>query len=153
MTGIIEFDVNYFRLNFPAYSDSVKYPDAFILNYWDQAISYISNLNYGALRNSSRQLALNLMTAHLINLNDASNQLGITPYNGLPTLPESSKVGNVDNKYKTPPVDTEYFDWFLNLTPYGQQLLALLKIKSVGGFYVGGSPEGAGFRKVYGVFY
>lgn len=45
------------------------------------------------------------------------------------------------------PGTTSYTYW-LNSTPYGQQLAALLARCSAGGFYVGGLPERAAFRSV-----
>jgi hypothetical protein len=51
-----------------------------------------------------------------------------------------------------PPPETNQWQWWLSLSPWGQQLLALLLVKSAGGFYIGGFPERQGFRKAYGLF-
>jgi hypothetical protein len=52
---------------------------------------------------------------------------------------------------QAPPAANAWQYW-LNTSPYGMQLLALLQAKGVGGLYVGGLPERDAFRKVYGVF-
>lgn len=46
----------------------------------------------------------------------------------------------------------DMWEYWLSLTPFGLQLLVLLKVCSAGGLYVGGRPERAAFRSVGGKF-
>lgn len=52
-----------------------------------------------------------------------------------------------------PPPEKNQWQWWLNQTPYGQQLLAILQAQSAGGFFIGGTPERAGFRSFGGRYY
>ena len=85
------------------------------------------------------------MTAHLVFSNDLINA-GQTS-----VLVTGSTIGSVSVSLQPPP-QTDQFSWWLNTTPYGQQLDALLSIRSVGGIYLGGSSERKGFRKIGGSF-
>jgi hypothetical protein len=64
----------------------------------------------------------------------------------------SATVGEVSVAKLAPPA-TNGWQWWLASTPYGQALWALLSVKAVGGFAIGGLPEREGFRKVGGVFF
>ena len=145
-TVILTFDVTAFRLLFPAFADPTVYPDARLQMYWDMAISYISDVaNYGWLQGLDRQLALNLLTAHLAAISD------IILAGQVPNLMQTATIDKVSVGLTPPPIPNQW-QWWLNQTGYGQQLLALLQAKSVGGFYVGGLPERSAFRKVGGIF-
>lgn len=145
MTTLV-FDVAAFRVQFPAFANVVTFPDATLQMYWDQATSYVSdNGSYGALQGVNRQLALNLMTAHLtaISVIVAGGQT--------PGIVQNATIDKITVGLVPPPVPNEW-RWWLNTTPYGQQLLALLEVNSVGGFYIGGLPELLSFRKFGGFF-
>lgn len=144
MSAVLTFDVAAFRTSFPQFT-VLKYPDAVLQGYWDSAICYISAQNCGWLRGTCRQRALNLMVAHLATLMDQI-AAGITP-----GQVESATVDKVSVSLKTAP-DVNQWQWWLGLTGYGQQLLALLSVKSVGGFYIGGLPEISALRKTYGIY-
>jgi len=145
MAAVLVFDPVAFRLQFPAYSDPNKYPDATLQGFWDTAICYISDLNYGWLNGDCRQRAINMMVAHLVYLQ------GLILAGTVPGLVNSSSVGATSVSLQMPPGKTQ-FQWWLNLTPYGAQLLALLSVKSTGGFFVGGTLARAGFRQASGSF-
>jgi len=141
----ITFDIAVFRASFPAYSNVAAYPDMTIQGYWDAAICYINPNNYGYLNGASRARALNLMTAHLLYLADVikgGQQVGFTT---------QATIDKISVAMQAPPAANAWQYW-LNTSPYGMQLLALLQAKGVGGLYVGGLPERDAFRKVYGVF-
>jgi len=138
--AILTFDVVLFRAAYPAFSDSTTYPDSLLQMYWDTGTCYISDENYGWLQDACRQLALNLMTAHLTYLSTLIN-VGKSG-----TIKQSATIDKVTVTYVPPPINDSEFDWWLNTSPYGQQLLSLLQVQSVGGFYVGGSPERAAFN-------
>lgn len=139
------FNVASFRADFPAFASETAYPDATLEMYWDSANCYIANQDYGYLRGLCRGDALNLMTAHLVAISSlvASGQT--------PVILSGATVDKVSVTTTPPPVKNQ-FQWWLSITPYGQRLLALLQVKGVGGMYIGGLPETAAFRKVYGVF-
>lgn len=141
---ILTFDYNQFIAYFPVYSNPTTYPPATLQQWWDIAIFYISNNTYcGSLRGDARQYAIYLMMAHLIYLAGLAAQ-GQSPY-----ILANATIDKVSVGLKPPPEKNQW-QWWLNTSPYGMQLLALLQVKSVGGFYIGGSPVLAGFR--FGTF-
>lgn len=139
-------DIALFRTQCKAFSNVTTYPNVLIETNWDMATSYVSAENYGALKDSSRQYALNLMTAHLLYLADliargASGQV-LT----------SASEGTVSVSLTPPPAKNQ-FTWWLNQSPYGQQLLALLRVKgSVGVYMASGHQPLANFRNPDGSF-
>ena len=143
--AIITFDVDLFREQFPAFADPLIYPDVMLQMYWDMAICYISDEDYGWLKGACRLLALNLMTAHLI----ASANLIIAGQTS--QLIAGATIDKISVSLTPPPLRNQW-QWWLSTTPYGLQLWALLQANIVGGFYVGGLPELAGFRRVGGGF-
>jgi hypothetical protein len=139
MAAIFTFDVAGFRLAFPAFSDEATFPDELLQGYWDAAITYISDVDYGWLQGAARYRALNLMTAHLA-------ALGVMIAAGqTPGLVSGSTVDKISVTLTPPPVKDQW-QWWLSLTPYGQQLLALLGMHSVGGLFVGACFGPRGFR-------
>lgn len=141
----IFFNIVLFRSRFPAFAGDVAYPDSMLQGWWDMATCFISTCNYGIFRGKCREQALMLMVAHMAAINDLIAQ-GVTP--GMVT---SASIDKVSVSVSPPPVDSE-FSWWLSLTPYGQQLNALLSVASVGGWSVGGLPERSAFRKAGGIF-
>ncbi len=138
-------DIATFRSLFPAYSNVTSYPDATITMNWDTSTLYISAEDYGWLAGAQRERSIYLMTAHITALSDiiASGQN--------PSLVSGSSIDKVSVTLVPPPIKNQ-FHWWLSLTPYGAQLLALLKLSAVGGMYVGGNSERSAFRKVGGIF-
>lgn len=142
---ILTFDVAQFRAEFPEFANATTFPDVTLQMYWDNATCYVSDVNCGTLAGECRQLALNLMTAHLTKL----SQLILAGQT--PGLVQNATVDKVTVGLTPPPLRSEW-QWWLMTTPYGMQLLALLQGRSVGGFYVGGLPETSAFRRVGGVY-
>jgi hypothetical protein len=131
MSAVIEFDLAKFRLDFPEFPDP-PYTDAMLERYWTQATCYISTQNCGWLQGDCRQLALNLMTAHLAYIYtqiDDGQTTGVL---------QSATIDKITNTFTPPPITKSYFAWWQSSSPYGQQLYALLSAKSVGGFYIPG---------------
>lgn len=147
MSDIIIFNIPEFRLEFPQFVNTVTFPDTLLQRYFNAAIDYISDVNYGWMGLGSRTLALSLMTAHLADIVIIVNKSG----GSVPGLVQSSTIDKVSVSLTPPPLQNQW-QWWLSLTPYGQQLLALLQAGSVGGFYIGGRPERSAFRKVGGTF-
>lgn len=143
MTTII-FDPTLFRNQFSEFSSQVIYPDDKLQMYWDMATAYVSD-QYGgcyiyALKLNQQRLALNLMTAHLAALS-AMIAAGDTP--GVMTGATIDKISVT----LEPPPSTNNWKYWLNQTPYGQKLLALLQSASAGGFYFGAYPIVPAFRR------
>lgn len=141
----IQLDIALFRQQFPQFADETEYPDAIITVTWDIATCYVSDNPCGPLPEKCRQTAINMMVAHLLTIND---QLDAGNAGGIVT---SSTVGSVSVSLQAP-TSASPFQYWLNKTPYGQQLLSLLSAASVGGFYLGGRNERGSFRKAGGLF-
>lgn len=144
MSAVITFNVAEFRAMYPQFPDNEQYSDANLESYFETATCYISPANYGWLAGACRKKALYMMVAHLAALS-AMIMAGNTP-----TLVQSSTIDKISVTLVPPPTPNQ-FSWWLQTTPYGMQLYALLQAKSVGGWYVGGLPETAAFRKVGGI--
>ncbi len=145
MRALISFDICAFRSSFPAFADNTIYSEASLVATWNAATSYISPQNYGYLQGEDRARALHLMTAHLVAIAD------IVKAGQMPSMVSASTVDKVSVTLTPPPVKSQW-QWWLSLTPYGQELLALLSASAAGGFYIGGLPEGSGFRRVHGIY-
>jgi hypothetical protein len=142
--GVINYNDTAFRALFPAYANTVTFQAAQVQAFWDTATAYVSNRSggcyTGGLTPAQQTLALNQMTAHLLYLN-AQIAAGTTP--GVMT---GATIDKISVTLEPPPAPNQWQYW-LNQSPYGQQLLALLQVASVGGFYVTSSVPGqAGFR-------
>src|ERR1700688_4181413 len=143
--SILTFDYALFVLQFPDYNNPVRYPQALLQNYWDIVINYMSNVgNYGSLQGAQRQYALNLLVAHLIYLSLIIGTGDPNTRSQVPGLMQTATIDKVSVGLTPPPLPNQ-FQWWLNQTPWGQQLLALLQLNSVGGFYIGGQGAVAAF--------
>lgn len=140
----IFFDSGYFRTNFPAFADTTKYPDATLQNYWTQGTAYVSDQSggcfIGRMKLPQQKLALNLMTAHLTFLNNAI-LLGQNT-----AIVQQSTIDKISVTLVPPSVPNQWRFW-LNQSPYGQQLLSLLEVASTGGFFFGGFPTSGALRR------
>lgn len=146
-TNPLTYDDTDFRSLFPFFSNSTTYPEAALSNWFTIGTNYVSAYNSLFLNNARRQTALYMMTAHLAALND----IIIADAGAAPGLEIEARIDKIQVTLQPPPVKNQ-FQWWLSLTPWGQQLLALLQVRSVGGFYVGGSGELQAFRRVGGMF-
>lgn len=134
------FDIPAFRISYPAFADTTKFPDITLTTFYNTATCYISDTDYGYLSGTCRYTALTLMTAHLTALSV------LITSNKVPGLVQSAAIDKISTSLTSPPVKTQW-GWWLSLTGYGQQLLALLQASAVGGFYLGGSLERSAFIK------
>ena len=113
---------------------------------FDMASNYISTTNYGSLRDNARLLALYQLTAHLLSI---SSKISTNASTGTTV---AATEGSVSVTLLQPTATNEFSFW-LNSTPYGQQLLALLRVKAAFGIYSGGSYAAQGnIRKPSGRF-
>ena len=139
-TTPLTFDYATFTGQVPAYSNAADYPESTLQAYWDTAIFYISDVaNSGSVTCEKRQYAINLMVAHLVFI------AGLIAAGQVPGLVQNASIDKVSVTLTPPPLRNQW-QWWLSLSPYGQQLYALLQVNSVGGYYIGGSPVLAGFR-------
>lgn len=100
----------------------------------------------GGLNGSTLDYALNCIVAHYCYIND---QIAMGVDNVIVT---ASGIDKVTVSLLAPPIKN-MFQYWLSTSPYGKQLLALLSVKSAGGWYVGaGISERRAFRKAYGTF-
>jgi len=143
--GKFVFDIDQFRIDFPQFSDSTVFSDVRLQAYWDWATCYISDCDYGYLSGACRYYAIELMVAHLAQLNI------IIAAGEIPGQVIGASISKISVTLQGAPNPNQW-EWWLNQTPYGQQLLALLQAASVGGFFIGGSPERLAFRNVGGCF-
>jgi hypothetical protein len=136
-----EFKVQFPDPQFPV----ATYPQVTVEAYAENALCYIST---GCrLTGTCWVFALNLMTAHLLKLND------IIISGGSLAVATSASVGGVSVSLQPPPASNKsQYSWWLSTTPYGVQLAALLSKIAAPGFYAGGSQARGGFRGPTGRF-
>lgn len=126
----IQYNDANFRALFPAFANTVTYPLSTLSLYWGVATSYISTYpQCEAFTLPQQTLALNQMTAHVLQLNTLA---GKGKQSGIVT---ASGIGAV-NVTLQPPPEVNQWQWWLNQTSYGQQFLALAEMATVGGFYI-----------------
>lgn len=143
---VITFDPTAFRALFPAFAPNPP-TDATLQSWFDLATGFISNVNFGGLmlNGPSRVQALNYLTAHIGALN------ALIAAGDQPGFETDAQIDKIRVTVQAPPDKTQ-FQWWLNCTPYGAQLAALLEVSAVGGFYTAGLPERSAFRRVGGGF-
>ena len=142
----LTFDVDTFRRDFPEFADDSTYPDDLLARYWQQATCIISPIESVCLEGDCLRFAINLMTAHVCNLQTLrqnNKQAGIVT---------SASVGRVSVSHQPPPFGSSQWSWWLNGTAYGAHFAALLDGLADAGMYFGGSCERQGFRKAGGYF-
>lgn len=133
MATKIFLSLDEFRADFPEFADESVYPNSALANLLKQAMCYIHNVNYGVLQGECRKLGIELMLAHLQTLKNkiasgenSTNQIG------------STSIDSVSVSLVAPPNKSQ-FEYWLGLTPYGQQYLMLLDAHAPAGLYFGGS--------------
>lgn len=142
-------DLATFRLLFPAFADPVAFPDAYVEAQWTAATTYINAADGLLLSGAKLTRALDLLTAHLLQINVHAAAGGDTPMIGAIT---NATVDKVTIGLAPPPTGTSGWKFWLSSTLYGVQLWALLGTAVAGGPYIGGSNERGSFRKAGGRF-
>lgn len=149
MTTIV-FNPAAFRANplFSPFSSAVVYTDPLLDAWFGIAREYISDENGGynslALSLPRQTLMLDLMVAHLLAL---GVQIGNVPSKPkTPGLKQSATIDKISISLTPPPAKNQW-QWWLSLTPYGQQLFALQQIATTGGAYYGGFSTRDSFRR------
>jgi len=141
----IVFDPTEFKALYPQFA---SYADIKLQATFDLSTAYISPDISADFPEPALKQALNLMTAHQLAI---EARLVASGYSQSPAVLQSATVDKISVTVQPPP-QRDQWAWWLNTTPYGAQLLALLQVQSAGGWYIGGLPERAAFRKVGGVF-
>lgn len=134
----VSLSIAEFRQRFPAFSDTTKYSDSLIQSQMDIAKLYISPEPNCMVKDDILEQLIYLMTAHLLVLNNQLTSGSSSSVGGGQIA--SASVGGVSVSKAIPKNKTE-LDYWLNLTPYGMQLLALLSMLTGIGFYIGGQRE------------
>lgn len=147
-------DIAKFRIWFPQFKNAVDppkpaFPDVLIEQWWWEAERFVVNSKacFWCLEGLDRKYALYLMAAHIGALWSVQNDDNTKPYIAI-----SATVDKVSVALKAAPDNESAFKHWLELTPYGLKLLALLVEKASGGVYFGGLPERSAFRKVGGIY-
>lgn len=147
----IALDKTLFRQRFPQFASDTTFPDAALDMQWILSCQYVSPEDCGDLQGAARELALQYMLAHLLALGVIIAAGGA--YTGTPGVTTGATIDKITVTLAAPPYGSDSWRFWLNTTPYGPQLLALLSAQAVGGFYFpGGPPERDAFRKGYGLF-
>lgn len=149
------YDESLFRAQFPEFGDATKFPSVQIEAYWDMAGLFIANdeCPYNTLKGKVLATVLNMLTAHLLTLGRQAVGIGgAAPGANQGGFTTSATIGEVTVAKLAPPA-SDGWEWWLASTPYGQMLWALLQLKAVGGFSVGGLDERGSIRKAGGVFW
>lgn len=139
-------DIPKFRLLFPAFGNATLYPDPMLEAWFSFAKCEIYPYDTCVLRGECLDTALMLCLAHILQImSDAARG---TMRTGAIT---AAAIDKVSASFTTSPYISQWQYW-LSMTPYGSTLLGLLSGKATGGYYFGGRPEQAAFRKVGGRF-
>lgn len=141
----LEIDIAKFRDLFTAMADEDFFPSETIKLNFEMAKCYLTEGR--RLRGDCYETAIYLLTAHLV----WSGHL-ITSGQSTVGIVTGASISKVSVSITPPPARSGWQFW-LNTTPYGIQLWALLSIKAAGGWSVGGLPERNAFKKVNGVFF
>ena len=142
----IVLDPDKFREMFPHYADKT---DEEIEAMWDLVTCYISDeYGCGRLSGKCREKAMYLMLAHLFYIEE--NWSGETPaLNGTVT---QTTIGVVSVSIQAPPAGSQY-QWWLNTSPFGKTLAAMLSALAAPGMMVSrGYPEQRALKKAGGMW-
>ena len=129
--------VSKFRSDFDDFSNSELYPDGVVQSYIERAYMYCSNNVRFILKDDERLYAIELMTAHLLSLRDMMKKSGTGGELGQVS---STSIGSVSVSLVAP-INRNSLSYWLNLTGYGKEYLALLSAHTPMGFYYGGSYQ------------
>lgn len=120
------FDIVDFRLSFPEFSDTAKFPDAQV-NYWASvAQCATSEKVFGCMYKN----VLYLYIAHTLSI-AYKNGINPVPGQGL-GLTSSKTVGSVSVSYDTQSI-SEVGGGYWNETSYGREYLRLVRLFGTGG--------------------
>lgn len=137
--------VDDWRAAFPEFANIETYPDAYLQRFLTMATAFISTRNF-RLRPSVRILAIQLMAAHLLTLahtDAAGNAINTDGTAG--TTVTSASIDGVSVSMQAPLAGDAFAQW-IQTTPYGRQLWALLTVNNPTGVFYVGTPRLHGIR-------
>ena len=138
MSSIV-FDIAEFRVQYPIF-DTIS--DAVVLRAFASAEMFISNNTNCYLDESKLKYVLYLMTAHMLQIGvDTASNAG-----GNAGIVSSTSIDKISVSFEAR-LNKTSFQYFLNKTIYGEEILALFSLWSAGGFYIGGSTATLGFKR------
>lgn len=147
----LAFDATAFRTQLPNLFADPPFTDGLLEVFWDTAICYISPESNNFLDDTCLRQAINLMTAHLATQNQQAQGSAPGGGGGQTGFVENATIDKVSVTVQTFDNPSK-FQYWLNQTPFGMQLYALLHAAAAGGFYVGGFNELGSFRRARGIF-
>lgn len=131
----IVISVQEFREAFPEFSNQEVYTDALISRAITQTACFVSHQNRGSIGFDCRALLIEYAAAHLLTLmmerlngTGAAGGVGGGASGRFSGIMQHAAIGQVSVSVAIPPTGTQQQYW-LNLTPYGQQFLAMLKFR------------------------
>lgn len=131
----VQVSVTEFRTLFPEFANTTKYPDTTLQIMLDVAQLYVSNKITPFVKENVQKHLIYLMAAHLTVGNSQ-----IAAGNNTGGLISSAYIDTVTVTKQIPTLKSSLDAWLWQTT-YGQQILALLKIQSTLGIYIGGQKE------------
>lgn len=133
------------RAAFPEFGSETQYPDAFLQRFLTEATCFISTRNY-RLRPQVRILAIEYMAAHLMTLSavngDGTPNASFSDAGGAVT---SAHIDGVSVSMQAPIASDAFAQW-IQTTPYGKALWALLTANNPVGVFWCGNPKAWGIR-------
>jgi hypothetical protein len=135
----IVFDIAEFRIKYSIF-DGIS--DSVVLRAFDSAEMFISNNTSCYLDENRLKYVLYLMTAHILQIGiyTASNR------GGTAGIVSSASIDKISVSFESR-ISKSAFQYFLNKTIYGEEILALFSLWSAGGYYIGGSNSTLGFKR------
>lgn len=126
----MDLDIAAFRAAFTAYADDTAYPDSLLETKYTIGKCYIEDVST-VIPDDCRQIAYQMLVAHLLYLDGqiAAGNAG--------RAISSATEGPVSVSFVDPPNDDNFTLWLQN-SPYGPQLAALLETYEIGDYYGGG---------------
>jgi hypothetical protein len=130
------FPLDSFLGRFPEFANEEVYPISKVQNCGDRAMLHITPSQMGMpMHGFYREYALFLMTAHLITL-DAQDDTD-DPGSSLAGTPFKATVGSVSIEATKPnSFNSDDWNYWLNQTKYGRELLAYLDTQCAPGIFI-----------------
>lgn len=132
------FPLDSFLGRFPEFANEEVYPIAKVQNCGDRAMLHITPSQIGMpMHGFYREYALFLMTAHLLTLDAADDADGGEPGGSMAGTPFKATVGSVTvETTKQNSFRTDDWNYWLNQTKYGRELLAYLDVQTAPGIFI-----------------
>ena len=132
-------DIDAFRLLYPEYADPIEYPNIVIETRWAQATVFMPEAGNSLFTDAQWQAGLYMLLAHWVSIGAQ------TAKGEYPSYVTQGGTSKISVSTAAPPA-ADSFLWWLQCTPYGAQLAALLRAKAAGGLLVGGQNVTGAYR-------